>query len=830
MIFSQTDIPSKLTENARASLAKAFQIAVGLGDQNITEKHILLGLLGNKDSTAVKILKDHGIDFKRVEVAFGLEKVRVEQSPHIITSFIDPKIQGILEGGIELSEAFNKEACGTEHLLFSVLIQASDQLKQTLALTGISKEELVDHLEDYLMIEKESELEQEIQSEENKGQAQTSAKKRSKRKQTALEYFGDDLNRRAEEGKLDPLYGRKDQLERIMVILGRRQKNNPVLVGEPGVGKTAIVEGLAQLIVQDDKELPLSLKGKKIISIDLADTIAGSRYRGDFEERLKAIIKESTGRHDIILFVDEIHMLSGAGNAEGGMDAGNILKPALARGDLQVIGATTSEEYQKHIKKDRALARRLQPIEVPEASEEDTYQMLLTNRHRLQEHHSISIPAETIRETVELSNRYIPERYLPDKAFDLLDEAAAKLRLSKGPVSGAQDIELIKEELSEVNKKLKDSLSDEDYILADELKRTRQELEQSLSELKNSGASKQNPTLSTPNVIKALSVITNIPEERIKPSFRNNSELQSIKKSLKEKVIGQDLAIDKVINVLGRSNLGLGEADKPLASFIAMGPSGTGKTELARQLAINLFSDESSFIKLDMSEFGQSHTSARLIGSPAGFVGYEEESELLSKVKRRPYSLILFDEIEKAHPQVMNLLLQILEDGKLTSAKGENVSFKNTVIMLTSNLGSKKMLGSAELGFKSMAVNNNSDYLTQSMRAELEKVMPLELINRFNSILPFVDLNKEAIAKIVQVKLRDLARRLESGKAGIELDYGSSIIDHFVSSYEPKEGVRGLANAISKEIVDQLTDMSSAKLQKTSTIKLSIKDDRVVLT
>ncbi len=828
MIFSQTDIPSRLTDNAKASLARAFQIAISLGDQKITEKHIFLGLMDNKNSTAVKILKDHGIDFKRLEVAFGLKEIRVEQTPHIITSFIDPKIQGILEGGIELSEAFNKEACGTEHLLFSVLIQASEQLKQTLALTGISKEELVDHLEDYLMIEKESELEQEA-TEENKSEV-TSTKKRLKKKQTALEYFGDNLNTRAEEGKLDPLYGRKDQLERIMVVLGRRQKNNPVLVGEPGVGKTAIVEGLAQLIVKDDKSLPTSLKNKKVISIDLADTIAGSRYRGDFEERLKAIIKESIERNDIILFIDEIHMLSGAGNAEGGMDAGNILKPALARGDLQVIGATTSEEYHKHIKKDRALARRLQPIEVPEATEEETYQMLLTSRSKLQEHHGVNISSDTIRETVELSNRYIQDRYLPDKAFDLLDEASARLRLNTGPYPNSQDIQELKDELAEINNNLNEALAKEDYILADELKQARDSIEVNIKEEKKKNPKKNSPSLSIAQVINTLSSITNIPADRIKPSFKNNSELKSVKSSLSSKVIGQDMAIEKVVNILSRSNLGLNDNKRPLASFIAMGPSGTGKTELARQLAISLFSDESSFIKLDMSEFGQSHTSARLIGSPAGFVGYEEESELLSKIKRRPYSLVLFDEIEKAHPQVMSLLLQILEDGKLTSAKGEDVSFKNSVIMLTSNLGSKKMLGSVDLGFRSEKTIDDSDYLTDSMRGELEKVMPPELINRFDAILPFIDLDQKSISKIINIKLQELSSKLEQGKANLKLSYTQSIVDHFVNSYDPKQGVRGLNNSISKEIVDQITQFSPADLRDRSIIKLDLKDNKVILT
>lgn len=830
MIFSQTDIPSRLTENAKASLARAFQIAVGLGDQKITEKHILLGLIGNKNSTAVKILKDHGIDFKRVELAFGLNKIRVEQAPHIITSFIDPKIQGILEGGIELSEAFHKEACGTEHLLFSVLIQASDQLKQTLSLTGISKEELVDHLEDYLVGQRLSnETDGSSSLEEHSQNTIPKSTKSKKNNKTALEYFGENLNQKAEQGKLDSLFGRTNQLSRIMVILGRRQKNNPVLIGEPGVGKTAIVEGLAQLITNDDPSLPLSLKGKQIISIDLADAIAGSRYRGDFEERLKAIIKEATNRKDIILFIDEVHMLSGAGSAEGGMDAGNILKPALARGDLQVIGATTLEEYQKHIKKDRALARRLQPVEVPEPSESEAYEMILAGRQNLQEHHAVRIPSKTIREAVELSSRYIQDRHLPDKALDLIDEAAAKLRLQKGPQLTNKSLEQLSAEIETIENKLKEALLKEDYILADELKKARQKLEQELKDQKNKSSGDNSPVLNTGNIISALSAITNIPEGKIKPSAKTSADLSGLQKQLNSKIIGQDAAIDKIINILKRQTLGLHDRNRPLASFIAMGPSGVGKTELARQLAIELFSDESSFIKLDMSEFSQSHTSARLIGSPAGFIGYEEESELLAKVKRRPYSLILFDEIEKAHPQVMNLLLQILEDGTLSSAKGESVSFKNTVVMLTSNLGSKNILGSQDLGFKSSSSKNDITVLAMSMRKELEKAMPPELINRFDAILPFKPLDEASIEKITAIELGKLSDSLRNGRAGITLNYQKDVIRHISGLYDPKEGVRGLSNLISREVTDQIVSLSPKQLSQNKNINITVKENQIVL-
>jgi ATP-dependent Clp protease ATP-binding subunit ClpC len=839
MIFSQTNIPSRLTENAKESLARAFQIAVGLGDTKITEKHILLGLFTNKKSTAVKILKDHGIDFKRVELMFGLSKLEQTATPQIITTIIDPKIQSILEGGIELAEAFDKNSCGTEHLLFSVLIQASEKLKSDLSLSGISKEDLVDHLEDYLLDQKNNpDLNQaNNNSDKNQGIGPTNniqdntranvSKVKKQKKPSALDYFGTNLNERAENDALDPLYGRLNELERLMVILGRRQKNNPVLIGEPGVGKTAIIEGLAQKIVAD--KVPFNLAEKQIISIDLADAIAGSRYRGDFEERLKAIIKEATSKKNIILFIDEVHMLSGAGGAEGGLDAGNILKPALARGELQIIGATTSEEYRKHIQKDRALARRLQPINVFEPTKEEAYQMLLANKAGFQKHHDVIIPDNVIGESVDLSVRYIQERFLPDKAFDLLDEASAKLNLNTQTGKDDKNLAKLKQQLEDLYLSLKSALKEEDYIKADNIKTKRLELEKKITKLKKSGKIQKRPTLQVKDLISTLSAITNIPEARIKPSISTDLNLSKLEKELNQQIIGQELATEQIIKMLRRSQLGLNKTTRPLASFIAMGPSGVGKTELARKLATGIFGDESSFIKLDMSEFGQSHTSARLIGSPAGFVGYDEESDLLQKVKKKPYSLILFDEIEKAHPQVMNLLLQILEDGRLSSAKGQEVSFKNTIIMLTSNIGSKKILGNQDLGFKSgIQPEDEAEELAMSMHHELEKVMAPELINRFDAILPFRSLNEDAIKKITKKELDSLANNIANSRLKLKLSYDNKVIEHIARSYNPKKGVRGLHVEINRQITDKVAQRNRKKHPGSDLeLKVMVKDNLI---
>lgn len=828
MIFSQTDISSRLTDNAKESLARAFQIALSSKEGKLTEKHILLGLITNQHSTAFKIISEIGVDPARVSAMLGLSNTVLTGPPRIITSIVEPNIQKILEGGVEVAEAFQKSRCGTEHLLFSVLIQASEQLTKTLELGGIIKDELIDKLEDYLINQKNT-VNNNLNPEQppNQDQQQTKAQPKAiKKTGSALEFFGTNLNSQAAKGKLDPLYGRQNQLERMSIILGRRQKNNPVLIGEPGVGKTALVEGLAQKI--EAKDVPSFLQGKQIINIDLADTIAGSRYRGDFEERLKAIIKEASKKKNIILFVDEIHMLSGAGGAEGGLDAGNILKPALARGSLQVIGATTREEYNKYIKKDRALARRLQPIDLQEPSKEEAYHMLLVSRDNLQKHHKVRIPSSTMLEAVELSTRYIQDRFLPDKAFDLIDEAAAKLSLtSPGNQTNqkSDSTDKLKLSLIQNNQQLEQALKDEDYDLAAKLKIKRQTIQASLEN--NNTTSQKWPKLNIKDLINSLSAITNIPQNRIQPSKNSLVNIAKLEQNLNQNIIGQQNAIKRVCQILRRSQLGLHNTDKPLASFIAMGPSGVGKTELARQLAIELFSDESSLIKLDMSEFSQSHTSARIIGSPAGFVGYDDDSDLLERVRRKPYSLVLFDEIEKAHPQVMNLLLQILEDGKLTSAKGETVSFKNTIIMLTSNISSERSINGLSLGFTNK--NSGPEELEEAMQNELSKIMRPELINRFDAILPFTTLNQKDLQQIIRKELQEIKLKLKNGPAQIELSLDSELASYFSKKYDPKKGVRGVRGEISKELTDKIISLDIAKLKKSRVVKAKLHQNTIQL-
>ncbi|MDQ5913726.1 MAG: ATP-dependent Clp protease ATP-binding protein ClpC, partial [Patescibacteria group bacterium] len=546
MIFSQVDISSRLTENAKESIARAFHIALNSSVGKLKEEHVLLGLTTNRKSTASRLIEGSGVDLNRIELSLGIPVDKLAnsspaQGPQIVTSTIDPSIQKILEGGLEISEAFNRKLCGTEHILYSILVQASPKLSSALIVSGVSKIELLDAIEDFLIQERDSSLDpstnEQTQPLESDPNPNLKSKPKKVKQKSALEYFGTNLNKKAEAGALDPLYGREPQLERMTVILGRRQKNNPVIIGEPGVGKTAIVEGLAQRIAVGD--VPQSLAGKQIINIDLVDTIAGSRYRGDFEERLKAIIKEASKKKDVILFIDEIHMLNGAGGAEGGLEAGNILKPALARGDLQLIGATTLEEFNKHIKKDRALARRLQTIEISEPSENEAYNMLLASKDNFQAHHRIKIPKSTLQDAVELSNRYIQDRHLPDKAFDLIDEAAAKLNLKKDRINSEVDAihENLAQSIARVSQQLKKALEAEDYETAAMLKKERLDLEQALA--KTADNTKKWPSLTTDDVIEALSASTNIPASRIKPSRRSDLDLRSLEKELSREVIGQ---------------------------------------------------------------------------------------------------------------------------------------------------------------------------------------------------------------------------------------------------------------------------------------------------
>lgn len=876
MFNAKQNIPFKLTENAKESLALAFQIALSSGEQNINERHILLGLIINRDSAAARIITEYGIDLKRVETVLGLKPFDPTKVPQIITSTINPQVQKILEGGLEVAEAFEKSLCGTEHILFSVLIQASERLKTSLDNSGVLKDELMDSIEEYLVNKNYTEddspiVEAQAKSEEerasitpndgnlgeglkNNGQAKETGqgqkqKASAPKRKSALEFFGNNLNNDAQAGVLDPLSGRVDQLERMAVILSRKQKNNPLLVGEPGVGKTAIVEGLAQLI--NNNNAPRVLKNKVIYNIDLAGMIAGSRYRGDFEERLKAILKEIQDRKNVIVFIDEIHMLSGAGGAEGGMDAGNMLKPALARGEVQIIGATTYEEYRKHIKKDKALARRLQVVDIPEPSKVEALEMLKAARPNFEKHHNVIIKDQVLEDAISLSVRYIQDRFLPDKAFDLVDEAAAKVNLNNPMSDDQQDLASMKLSAENLNAKIKTVVVYEDFKKAEELKKERDKLNAKIKkselklELQSSGKKDENskdikPELSLADITKTLSVITNIPESKIRLPGANGKynaqefDYQSITKSVAKRVIGQEVATNLALKTIRRSSLGLsghrGRA-RPIASFIAMGPSGVGKTELARTLAEELF-DEDSFIKLDMSEFSQAHTSARLIGSPAGYVGYDEESELLEKVRRRPYSLILFDEIEKAHPQVMNLLLQILEEGRLSSAKGKVVSFENTIIMLTSNLGSRKMLGGAGLGFEGRAMAGEKpkvsidNELAETMRSELEKVMPAELINRFDAILPFVAIENKAAEVVVKRELDLIANKLFNLNANLKFKYSAAVVKHFALGIDAKHGVRGIQNKIDREIVDELVEIED--IAKLSEIKVAIKSGSLI--
>jgi ATP-dependent Clp protease ATP-binding subunit ClpC len=822
------NFPSKLTDNAKESIARALQIAAQSNSGILKPIHLFLGLLENSNSAASKILLEHGLDINKATLKLNLKLTKTPPSSQIISATFEPTIQGILEGGLEIAHAFNQDFCGTEHILFSILIQNNPETVDLIKSGGIDFSALTDQLEDYLVEQKSSQS----KNQSSADGPQVEQKNKKKPKLTALEYFGQNINQKAKHGSLDPIYGRHKELDRIAIILGRRLKNNPVLIGAPGVGKTALVEGLAQRIAS--KEVPRSLIDKQIINIDLTSLIAGSRYRGDFEERIKALIKEATAKPGIILFIDELHMLSGAGGVEGGMDAINILKPYLARGELQLIGATTPEEYKKYIQKDKALDRRLQTVEIAEPSEADAYNMLLASKKALEDHHSIRIPAELIKLSVDLSTRYITNRNLPDKAFDVLDEAASRLNLyPKTPLDPKVEARLgqIKTEISTKRSRLQKSLTKEDYALADKLKKSIDALTKESDQLESSlyPTKTKRPTLKVEDLVWAVSAITNIPEHKIKGAKKWQLDLTKLESDLTANIIGQEEPIHKSIQTLKHVLSGLSlKAGGPLASFIALGPSGVGKTELARQLAKNLFGDKESFIRLDMSEFSQGHTTSRLIGSPAGFVGYDDDSGFLTKVQKRPYSLILFDEIEKAHPDVTALLLQILEEGYLTSSKDERVSFKNTIIMLTSNIGAARIQNGHVLGFNLNSSTSSviDPKVAEDLLKDLNKILRPELVNRFDAILSFNNLSKESIAKIIKKEVATLSLKLKEEHA-ISLKVSPQVYKSLANTYNQKLGVRGLQKQIFEQITIQVIDTLTSKSQP-SEISLKLKDSKII--
>lgn len=806
-----------LTDNALSSLKHADAIARSFGAAYVGTEHLLLGVLAQDSSMGAKILADAGVTLDRARLVLNL-------TPKTLVINLGAKglsetAKLTLKMAQDVAQEFSQEYTGTEHILYSILSQKNARATKLLSDMNVDVDGLNNELEQFLNRQ---------QYEENDGVSQGRSRRTKKQRKTALDFFGTDLTGMARQGKLDPVVGREPQIKRVVTILNRRTKNNPVLIGEPGVGKTAIVEGLAQRIVAE--EVPDSLLDKRIIMLDLAGMIAGTKYRGEFEERLKKVMTELEQDNRTIVFIDELHLIVGAGAAEGAMDAGNILKPALARGKIQLVGATTTTEYNKHIEKDAALERRFQPIQVPEATPTETLAILKGLRKHYEAFHGVKVSDEVLEDTVTLAKRYINDRFMPDKAIDLLDETAAHLRVDKGITP--PEVRKLQKELKLVNSRRETAAENEDYESAAKHKQRASQINEELKKLEASGKAVKRLTMTSDDVADVVARMTGVPVSKV---IRSEAKyLLNLEKNLGKFVIGQDEAVAAVAKAVRRNRSGVGAEGRPIGSFIFLGPTGVGKTELARVLAREFFGSEDSLVKIDMSEFNEHHNVSRLVGAPAGYVGYDDGGQLTDKIRRQPYSLVLFDELEKAHPDVFNMLLQVLEDGSLTDAKGRKIDFSNTIIIMTSNIGADRLQKEAALGFQANdeTALDDLDSMHEANKDKvsdaLKKMMRPELLNRIDKTIVFRALTKKDILNILDLQLGELRQRLV--KHGLALQLTNSAKDYLLKhGYDAKNGVRPMRRLLQDTLEDRMaSDLLEDKYQKGDIIKVTAQKDALV--
>lgn len=804
-----------LTDNARSSLQHADGIARSLGSAYIGTEHLLLGVLSQKSSVASQMLTNAGVTLDRAKLSLNLTPRALVVSTG--AKGLSETAKLTLKLSWDIAQEFNQDFCGTEHILYSILNQKNARATVLLRDMNVNVEKLTGELEQYLN-----------RQQEQLGNA-SGTRSRNKR-QTALGYFGIDLTDKARAGELDPVVGRDTQIKRMITILGRRTKNNPVLLGEPGVGKTAIVEGLAQRIANE--EVPEYLLDKHIITLDLAGMIAGTKYRGEFEERLKKLIEEMTNDPTAIVFIDELHLLVGAGAAEGAIDAANMLKPALARGKVKVIGATTLDEYRKHIEKDAALERRFQTVIVPEPTLKEAIVILRGLKHYYEKHHGVTVDDQVLDDIAFLAERYINDRYMPDKAIDVLDETAAQVKVDRG--KAPVELRKLTRELKAVTNRMEEAVEAEDYERAAHYKTRMSQINTRLSQLRDDKSNQQKLVITNEDVAKTIAAMTGVPVERVIKS--EAKYLLNLEQHLGKHIIGQEAAISAVARAIRRNRSGIGEHKRPIGSFLFMGPTGVGKTELARVLARELFGNDDRLVKIDMSEFSERHTASRLVGAPAGYVGYDDAGQLTEKIRRQPYSIVLFDEIEKAHPDVFNILLQILEDGALTDAKGRKVDFTNTVVVLTSNLGAERMQHEASLGFRANSASDKAELEDihgqneEAALAELHKTMRPELINRFDKVLVFRAHTKPEVRKILDLELSKLSRRLVRQHVAVKLT--SSAKELLIEKgYDTKNGVRPLRRTIQELVEDEIAaGLLEERYTKGNVINVSAKKGELAFT
>ena len=786
----------KFTKRAEKALEFANEIAIDLGHNYIGTEHLLYGLVTEGNGVACKVLENQGVTpegvITKIEELVGREEKSIDGA-----NGFTPRTKRVIENAFAEARKLNSDYIGTEHLLIGIMREGDSIAIRILLDLNVNVQKLYNEIVKSLN-EDEGIMKQDNGTKQNLGSYNSTP---------TLNQFGDDLTKKAMEGKLDPVIGRKDEIERVIQILSRRTKNNPCLIGEPGVGKTAILEGLALKIVSGD--VPQILKNKRVVTVDISSMVAGAKYRGDFEERIKKALNEAKKAGDVIIFIDEIHTIVGAGSAEGAIDAANILKPLLARGEIQLVGATTLNEYRKYIEKDSALERRFSPVTVLEPSEEDTIKILEGIRDKYEAHHNVKILDESIDAAVKLSVRYINDRYLPDKAIDLIDEASSRARIKT--YTEPDIIKKLQKEIEEIDNEKEDAISMQDFekaaILRDKKAERQEKLDKEQEKWKNKEA-KQITNITAEDIADVIAKWTGIPVKKINET--ENEKLKNLEKNLHERVIGQNEAVEAVAKAIRRGRVGLKDPNRPIGSFLFLGPTGVGKTELSKALAQSLFGNENAMIRIDMSEYMEPHSVAKLIGAPPGYVGFDDGGQLTEKIRRKPYSVLLFDEVEKAHPDVMNMLLQILEDGRLTDAQGRTVNFKNTVIIMTSNIGARFITEKKSFGFtveESVQTQDKKEYedTKKEVMAELKKSFRPEFINRIDEIIVFHKLNDDEIEQIIDIMLKQVQNRLKA--QGIEITIDDSVKKLIASKGVDKAfGARPLRRTIQNLVENRLAE------------------------
>ena len=804
----------KFTARAEKALELAQELAMDLGHNYIGTEHLLYGLVAEGTGVACKVLVNQGLteDGVKQEIEEIVGMGATIENPEQIS--FTPRSKRVIENAFLEARRTGTEYIGTEHILIGIMKEGDSVAIRIMMEEGAAPQKIYNELNRVLT----EDVEADSEKQGNKMGSYNST--------PTLNQYGVDLTKQAKEGKLDPVIGRKEEIQRVIQILSRRTKNNPCLIGEPGVGKTAVAEGLAEKIVSGD--VPEILKNKRVVSLDISSMVAGAKYRGDFEERIKKALKEVKKAGDVIIFIDEVHTIVGAGSAEGAVDAANILKPLLARGEIQLVGATTLKEYRKYIEKDAALERRFSPVNVSEPTEEETKQILAGLRDKYEAHHNVKITDEAINAAVELSTRYINDRFLPDKAIDLIDEAASRVRMKS--YTEPESFKDIKDEIEKLGKEKEEAIRIQDFEkaanLRDKEKSKKKELEKAKKDWENKN-SKIVSSLTEEDISNVIASWTGIPV--IKVSESENEKLKNLDANLHKRVIGQEEAVEAVSKAIKRSRMGLKDPNKPIGSFLFLGPTGVGKTELSKALAENLFGTEDALIRIDMSEYMESHSVAKLIGSPPGYVGYEEAGQLTEKIRRKPYAVILFDEIEKAHPDVMNMLLQVLDDGRLTDSTGRTVNFKNTVIIMTSNIGARLITEKKSLGFVNTNEDSNKEYenTKKDVMGELKKEFKPEFLNRIDEIIVFHKLEEKQIRKIVDILIANVAKLLKS--QNIELEVDDTAKDLVAKKgTDQAYGARPLKRAIQTMIEDKIAEaMLDDKVK--GKVKVSAKDDEIVI-